>query len=115
MAAISDMKRLASGDPLATNAEGCGDLAGLAAVGQVQDDGRSLDVMCQGEPQAHPLRPGSTRLEMRLAFDQVQGFGQRLAFEQTEPLAGMAMPGKVEAIPADVFQAGKGCVELRFG
>jgi hypothetical protein len=44
---------------------------------------------------------------MRLAFDQVQRFGQRLALEQTEPLAGVAVPREIEAIATDVFQAGE--------
>jgi hypothetical protein len=52
---------------------------------------------------------------MRNAFDQVQGFGQRLALEQTQPIAGMPVPGKVEAIPTDVFQTGKRCIEFRCG
>jgi hypothetical protein len=38
----------APGDPLAVDAEGCCDLAGIAAVGQVQDDGRSLDMVRRG-------------------------------------------------------------------
>jgi len=50
---------------------------------------------------------------MRLAFDQVQGFGQRLALEQTKPLAGVAVPREVEAIATDVFQAGERCLEFR--
>jgi hypothetical protein len=58
---------------------------------------------------------GSTRGEMRHAFDQVQGFGQRLALEHTKPFAGVPMPGKVEAIPTDVFQTGERCIEFRFG
>jgi hypothetical protein len=42
----------ASGDPLAVDAEGCRDLAGIVAVGQVQDNGRPLDMMRRGGARA---------------------------------------------------------------
>jgi len=37
----------AARDPLAVNAQQRGDLAGVAPIGQMQDDGRALDMMCE--------------------------------------------------------------------
>ena len=50
----------ASGDPLAVDAEGCRDLAGIAAVGKVQDDGRSLDMVRQGSARTGERGQGET-------------------------------------------------------
>jgi hypothetical protein len=50
----------ASGDPLAVDAEGCRDLAGIAAVGKVQDDGRSLDMVRRGSARAGERGQGGT-------------------------------------------------------
>ena len=138
-------------DPLTVDAEGRGDLAGIAAVRQVQDDGRALDVVRRSSARAGECRQGgagffrqrqryrdgftwhkafsgivtnrhlvgatpvvrSTWLEMRLAFDPMQGLRQRQPLEQAEPFPRVAVPGQVKAIPADVLQASKRRVEFR--
>jgi hypothetical protein len=56
----------------------------------------------------------STGLEMRLAFDPVQGFRQRQSLKQAEPFTRVSVPGQVKAVPADIFQAGKWRFEFRF-
>lgn len=48
--------RRAHRDALAVDAEGCGDFAGVAPVGQVQDDGRSLDMVRRRRARAGECR-----------------------------------------------------------
>ena len=43
----------------------------------------------------------------------MQGFRQGQAFEHTKPFAGVPVPQKIEAVPADVVQPGEGHVKLR--
>ena len=55
----------------------------------------------------------STWREVRHAFDHLEGIRQRQTFKQAEPFARVSVPGQIEAIPADVFEAGKGRFEFR--
>ena len=79
----------APGDPLAVDAEGGSDLAGITSAARVERASSVRDsaivLALRGIkrlPGCQTLLDGaasvvrSTRLEMRLAFDQMQGFGQ---------------------------------------
>src|SRR5206468_3048406 len=51
--------------------------------------------------------------KMQIASDQVQGFLERDALKQAEPLTGMPVVGQVENVPADVSEACEGRLEFR--
>ena len=107
--ALSGHPADASGDPLVVDAEGCRDLAGIAAVGKVQDDGRSLDMVRRGSARAGERGQGGTgffrqgqrhrggfawhkassgmvtkRLDRAPSVDRSTRLEMRLAFDQTQ-------------------------------
>jgi len=55
----------------------------------------------------------STRLKVRVVLDQVEGFGERHALKQAEPFTRVPVVRQIEAIPADILQTCKGCLEFR--
>jgi hypothetical protein len=55
----------------------------------------------------------STRMKMRHAFDQLQGFRERDTLKDAEPFTRMPVVGQVETVPADVFEAREGRLEFR--
>jgi len=55
----------------------------------------------------------STGSKKRLARNLMQGFRQGQALEHATPFAGVPVPQKIEAVPADVVQPGEGRVKFR--
>jgi hypothetical protein len=51
-------------------------------------------------------------MQVTVALDQPQGFGERNRAVEAKPLACMAMPGHIKAVTADILQTRKRRIKL---